>query len=116
MELKLNIWGKANKQRVILKTYTATTYDLMLGTCDDLIGLLELEKYTDERKVAEVPVNEILQLIIKNYDKFIDLLHDIFPDLTEEDHKGIKVSELKDVFLGVAKHTLGGLFNLKTKN
>ena len=39
MELKLNIYNK----KEIVKTYTAETYDLMFGTVEDLIDLINLD-------------------------------------------------------------------------
>ena len=90
MELKLNIY---KNQKEIEKTYKVDTYDLMLGTCEDILNLLGLDKYTSEEALGAIPVADLLELIVKNYDKFIDLLHDIFPDLTESERRKIKVKE-----------------------
>lgn len=113
MELKLNIY---KNQREIEKTYTTDSYDLMLGTCEDLLALLGLEKYTSEEALGVIQVGDLLEVVVKNFDKFIDLLHDIFPELKEEERRRIKIKELKDVFVGVAKHSINTLFQLEGKN
>ena len=40
MDLKLNIYEK----RKIVKTYTAETYDLMFGTVEDLLNIIDIDK------------------------------------------------------------------------
>lgn len=113
MELKLNIY----KRGQIVKTYTTTTYDITLGTCEDLLAILGLEKFASEEALAQLEVSKVIDLVVKNYDKFIELLHDIFPDLTEEERRHIKLIELKDLLVGIAKDTINRLFNLnKGKN
>ena len=39
MDLKLNIYEK----RKIVKTYTAETYDLMFGTVEDLLNIIDID-------------------------------------------------------------------------
>ena len=39
MDLKLNIYEK----RKIVKTYTAETYDLMFGTVEDLLDVIDID-------------------------------------------------------------------------
>ena len=112
MELKLNIYKKGQ----VIKTLTTSSYDLTLGVCEDLIGLLGLEKYASQEKLNDIPVSDLIKVVVDNFDKFIELLHDVFPDLQEEDRRGIKVIELKDVLVAIAKDTMTRLFNLKTKN
>lgn len=112
MELKLNIY----KRGQIVKTYTTSTYDVELGICEDLLNLLQLEKYADADKLGNIPVSDIVGIVVKNYDKFIDLLHDIFPELTEEERRHIKLVELKDLFIALAKDTVTKLFNFSQKN
>ena len=38
MDLKLNIYEK----RKVIKTYTAETYDLMFGTVEDLLDVMDI--------------------------------------------------------------------------
>lgn len=112
MELKLNVYNK----REIVKTHTTDTYDVELGVCEDLLKLLNLEKYANEETLKKVPVTDIITAVMTNYDKFIELLHDIFPDLTEEERRHTKLIEIRDVFINLAKYTLKKLFDFNSKN
>lgn len=113
MDLKLNIYNKGE----VVKTLSTSTYELTLGVCEDLINLLGLEKLTENDK-EDINVGQLLDLIVVQWDKFIELLHEIFPDLTEEDHRGIRVIELKDLIVVIGKDTFNRLFsfNQKSKN
>lgn len=110
--MKLNIW---KNQKEIEKTYECNSYDLMLGTCSDVIKLLELEKYISVDS-KDIPLNDITVIVIKNWDKFVELLHDIFPELTKDEERKIKITEVKDLIVELARYTFGQLFNLSKKN
>ena len=112
MEIKLNIY----KRGKVINTHIVNNYDLTLGVCEDLVGLLGLEKYSTTESLSNIPVSDLIKVVIDNFDKFVELLHEIFPDLTEEEHRGIRIIDLKDVFVAVAKDTYTRLFNLNRKN
>lgn len=113
MDLKLNIY----KNGKVVKTLSTSTYELTLGVCEDLINLLGLGKLTEHDK-EDIKVSEVADLIVVHWDKFVELLHEIFPDLNEEDHRGIRVIELKDLIVTIGKDTFKRLFsfNQKSKN
>lgn len=111
MDLKLNIYNKGE----VVKTLTTSTYELTLGVCEDLINLLGLGKLTENDK-EDIKVSELSELIVVHWDKFIDLLHEVFPDLTEEDHRGIRVIDLKEVIVTIGKDTFKRLFNFNKKS
>ncbi len=112
MEFKLNI----KKRGQIIKTYTANSYDLTLGVCEDLLNLLNLDEFSNGDKLKDVEVNKVLDLVVKNYGKFIEIVHEIFPELTEEERRYITVYDLRDLIVAVAKDTLQRLFNFNRKN
>lgn len=100
MELKLNIYEK----KKIINTYTAETYDLMFGTVEDLVNLInldQLEKGTD----AEI-IKLVGNVVIKGMDIIKPLLKDIFDGLTDEDLKHTKVSEIATVLVEVVKFSI----------
>lgn len=100
MELKLNIYEK----KKIINTYTAETYDLMFGTVEDLVDLInldQLEKGTD----AEI-IKLVGNVVIKGMDIIKPLLKDIFDGLTDEDLKHTKVSEIATVLVEVVKFSI----------
>lgn len=81
-EIKLNIGKPGN----YIKTYTAEGYDLMLGTVEDFIAIMDIDKMNDN--------NEVVKMIVAGYSKLKPLLRDIFPELTDEDYRNIAISEL----------------------
>lgn len=87
--MKLNVY---KTQKEIEKTYEIDAYDLMYGTVEDLFEVLD--------NVSENPSEmELLKVVQKYRVKLNLLLQDIFPELTEEELRRIKVKELVPFFL-----------------
>lgn len=103
MELKLNIYSKEEKGK-IEKTYTAEGYDLMLGTIDDLVAVIDLDKIDDEKAVAG--------MLIKGYRQIKPLLHDVF-GATEEELNRTKVSDLIPLIIDICRASLDSFSILK---
>lgn len=101
--LKLDIYSKEEKGK-IEKTYEVETYDLMLGTIDDLVSIIDLDKLEDEKA--------LLSMIIKGYRQIKPLLHDVF-GATEEELNRIKVSDLVPVIVDICKASLANFDILK---
>lgn len=91
--LKLNIYSETDKNEVE-KTYTADGYDLMLGTTEDILGIIDVDKINDQ--------NELIKMIIKGYHLLKPLLKDIFTDLTDEELRRVKFKELIPLFQDVS--------------
>jgi hypothetical protein len=103
MDLKLNIYEK----REIVKTYVADTYDLMFGTVEDLIDLINLDNLKTGSDTEIIRL--VGDLVIKGMDIAKPLLKDIFEGLTDEELKNTKVRELSTVLIEVAKYSLSEL-------
>lgn len=88
MEIKLNIYRADNKAEVE-KTYTINGYDLMMGTVDDFVNIIDLEKLHDNVALAG--------MIVSAYKELVPLIMDVFPELTEEEYRRVKTSELIEV-------------------
>ncbi|WP_458397871.1 hypothetical protein [Anaerotignum sp.] len=87
--MKLNVY---KNQKEIEKTYEVKSYDLMYGTVEDALAIFdEIDDLTDNMK--------IFQVIQKNRTKLNDLLQDIFPELTEDELRRIKLKELVPLFM-----------------
>ena len=87
----LNIW---KNQKEIEKTYKVDNYDLMYGTVEDALAIFdEIDDLSDNMKIFNV--------IKDNRSKLDDLLKDIFPDLTDEELRKVKIKELAHVFMGL---------------
>ena len=83
--LKLNIYSEEKKSDVE-KTYTAEGYDLMLGTTEDLMQIIDLDNADDNIAIAK--------MVIKGYKQIAPLLKDIFPGLTDDELRRVKFNEL----------------------
>lgn len=99
MEIKLHIYNKKD----IIKTYTADTYDVMFGTVEDLISLIDLD---DIRTIDDIALIRIIgNLVMKSFDIIKFLLKDVFDGLTDEELKNTKVSEIISVLIEIVKFT-----------
>lgn len=87
--MELNIW---KNQREIEKTYTADAYDLMYGTIEDIFDILD----TVAEDKDEV---EVVKAIVEKREALNDLLCDIFPEVTKDELKRTKISELVTLFV-----------------
>ena len=89
--MKLTVY-KERSQTEIDKVYEVDNYDLMYGTVEDILAILdEIDDLNDD--------SNLLRLVQKHRSKVNDLLFDIFPDLTDEELKRTKVKELVPVFI-----------------
>lgn len=87
--MKLNVY---KNQKDIEKTYEVDTYDLMYGTVEDILGMFdEIDDLSDNMKLFSV--------IQKNRTKLDGLILDIFPEMTKEDLRKIKLKELVPLFI-----------------
>lgn len=91
--MKLNIY---KNQKEIEKTYTVDAYDLMYGTVQDILAILDavdLQNMNDTSK--------ILDAIKDNRTKVEDLLLDIFGSagLTPDELRRMKIKELIPLFM-----------------
>lgn len=100
MDLKLNIYEK----KKVVKTYTAETYDLMFGTVEDLIDLIDLDQLKNGTD-AEI-IKLVGKVIISGMGIIKPLLKDIFEGLTDEELKNTKVSEISTALVEIVKFSI----------
>ena len=89
--MKLNIY---KNQHEVEKTYEVDHYDLMYGTVEDILAVFdEIDDLRDNM--------QIFTAIKKNRSKLNDLLKDIWPDLTDDELRKVKLKELIPLFMGL---------------
>ena len=87
--MKLNIY---KSQTEVEKVLEADAYDLMYGTVEDILAILdEVEDLSDNDKLVKA--------VRENRHKLNELLKDVFPDATDEDLRKIKLKELVPFFI-----------------
>lgn len=102
MQLLLNIYNPETKQ--IEKQYTAETVDIMFGTVEDLIDIIDVEKLNDNMEWAKV--------IALSMKKLKPLLKEVFTGVTDEELKNTKIKELIPLFINIFKFMMGELKGL----
>lgn len=107
MQLNLNIYSAEDKNKVE-KTYTAESYDLMLGTVEDLMQIIDVDKMTDNIAIT--------RMVVQGFGKLKPFIKDIFAGVTDDELKRVKVKELIPTFIDVFKSIVDDLDLLKTGN
>lgn len=105
--IKLNIYSKTEKNK-IEKTYTTESYDLMLGTVEDIMQVIDLDKMNDDMEIAKT--------VVKLYPQLKPFLKDVFEGLTDDELKQIKIKELIPTFLEICKSIITSFNTLKSGN
>lgn len=100
--MKLNIYKSENGKKVIEKTYEATEFDLMFGTVEDILNLMNVGDTKND--------TELMLQIAKNIGKCCEqlrpLLMDVFPGLTDEELTRAKLKEVVTVVMTILKNAL----------
>lgn len=105
--ISLNIYSKDDKNKVE-KTYTTESYDLMLGTVEDLMQLIDVDKMTDNIAIT--------RMVVQGYSKLKPFIKDVFHGVTDDELKRVKVKELIPTFIEICKSVVDGLDLIKTGN
>lgn len=111
MEMKLNVYNG----REIEKTYVAETYDILFGTLEDIINIIDIEALSNREESVDF-IAAVAKIVVKGFDQFKPLLKDIFPGLTDEELRRVKVSEIVPVVINVVKYAFSQSFGGNTKN
>ena len=105
-EIKLNIFAKGEKEKPV-KTLKADGYELMLGTIEDFLQVIDVDKLNDNMAVA--------RMVLEGFGQIKPLLKDVFPELTDEDFKGIKVTDLVQTIMQMGMAVIECLTELKSE-
>ena len=103
-DLKLNIYNG----KEIEKTYVAEEIDIMFGTVEDLLEVINFDNLKDE--------NEVVKVVIATLKNLKPFLKQIFDGLTDDEIKRTKVKELVPLFVDIVKYSINELKSLMGKN
>lgn len=92
-EIKLEVC-RADDKSVVEKVYTAEGYDLMMGTLEDFVSIIDIDKLDDNK--------EVMKMIIKGYKQLKPLIQDVFPEMTSEDWRNVKLTSLVETVVDIA--------------
>lgn len=105
--ISLNIY-KAEDKTKIEKTYTAEGYDLMLGTIEDFMAIIDIDKLDNNIEIAK--------MVMSGYSQIKPLIKDIFPELTDDEFRRVKLDDLIRTILQVGTSVVENLNELKSGN
>ena len=100
MELTLNIYEK----KKIIKTYTAETYDLMFGTVEDFINVIDINNIDLENKESLIKMGS--KVVVSALDIIKPLLKDVFDGLTDAELRNTKTSEIVEIIVQIIKFAI----------
>lgn len=103
--ITLNIYKKGDNSK-IEKILEAEGYDLMLGTVEDFMEIIDIDKLNDK--------NEVAKMAVKGYKQLKPLIMDIFPELQEDEYKRIKVNELVRLIVQIGTSIVESLDLIKS--
>jgi hypothetical protein len=110
MQLNLNIY-EAGK---VVKTYTANEFDLMFGTVEDIIALVDLDAFgcgaTDAALIAAAT-----KIVVKGFDQVKDLLKEVFVGITDAELRKCKTSEVAKALVQIVKYSLTEIAGIGNK-
>ncbi len=99
MQLNLNIYNG----REVEKVYTANEFDIMFGTVEDLIELIDVDKFSGGATDLDF-ITAIATLLKGGMEQVKSLLKELFPEVTEEELKRTKVREVLEILMQVLKY------------
>ena len=99
MQLNLNIY----RGREIEKVYTADEYDIMFGTIEDLINLIDVDSLTGGKTDADF-VGAVAALLKGGISSVRSLLKEIFPKVTDDELKRVKMKDVVAILVNVLKY------------
>lgn len=101
MKFTLNIY----KKKEVVKTYECDSYDLMFGTLEDFLNILDLETMTGEMSDTDF-IKLVSVIITKSLGELKPLLMDVFDGLTEKELRNTKVKELVAVMIQIVMYSI----------
>ena len=112
MELKLNIYKNSKE---VEKTYTSNDCDIMFGTCENIIGLMDFDFLLDDNSDNEKLISTVTKMVRGSLNEVKNLLKEIFPEVTDDELKHTKVRELVSLVVDIVKFTFTGIADVGKK-
>ena len=111
MELKLDIY----ENKKVSKTYTAETYDLMFGTIEDLLELIDIDNLTSDDEIELFKF--VTKLVMGGLDIIKPIIKDVFDGLTDDELKRTKTTDVVNALINIVKFATAEIVkNVTEKN
>lgn len=104
--IKLNIRNKKNK---IVKTYEVQEVNLRMGTVEDIVEVLSIDKAINANDTA-VNLYEVISTVVMNsYAMCKPILQDVFPELTSEELRNVNFKDVINTVIDIIKYSIGDI-------
>ena len=103
--MKINVYDKTGKQ--VVKTYTAETVDIMFGTVKNIFNILKIDTLESD--------TQLMQTILGAWDEILNVLSQVFPEMTEDEWNYVKIKEIIPVVIYIVKDTFSALGKIPTE-
>lgn len=105
MELKLNIYT-SRVCREIEREVIARDFELSTGICEDVLNAINIDMFEGGLDaLSDESMRELAVGIIKNgYPVFIEIIKEVF-ELTDDEAKRIKLSEVASAVMDIVKYS-----------
>lgn len=109
MELKLNIY----EGKEIVKTYVSQDFELMTGTCEDILRIIDTQKVIElaEKSTGELG-SYLLKKAILQYDDFRPLIMKAFAGVTEEEYRNTRMAEVGVIIVSIIMYSVQQVFSI----
>lgn len=106
MDLRLNIYT-TRLCRKVEREVVAPAFDLSTGVCEDVLKTINIDMFEGGlQALSEDSQKELMIGIVKNgYPFFIELIQEVF-ELTDDEVKRIKVSDVASVMMDIVKYSM----------
>lgn len=112
MQLNLNIY----KGRTVEKVYTADEFDIMTGTVEDLIALIDESAFQRGTVSDSDFVCAVAVMIKGGFEQVKSLLKELFPDVTDDELRRTKMKEIIQLLAQVLKYGFAEMKGASRKN
>ena len=105
MNIKLNIYT-TKLCREVEREVNARDFELSTGVCEDVLNAINIDMFEGGLSaLSDESMQELAIGIIKNgYPIFIELIKEIF-EITDDEAKRIKISEVASVIMDIVKYS-----------
>ena len=86
------------------KTYTAESIDISFGTMEDIINVLDFDNLSDTKQIGVA--------VLKASKQIKPFLKELFPEVTDEELRTVKTSNIIGIFKRIYKYATEELGNL----
>lgn len=98
--ISLNVY----KSGKVVKTVTARPENIMFGTIEDILAIVDVDVF-DNNLDNVTFAKALASMVVKAFGKLRPMLLDVFPDMTEEDLRNVRVGDIVPVIMSIIKYT-----------